>query len=440
MRVCCADRTPHAASSHLLTRANSDYNHTYNASRSHFPLLPFDVYCLESYFHFSLSCPHWIATRHYVRQVQVYSCHQILPRRFHLTSSPSSNFRQNMPVLSDIQHPSATGSHQITTNTRTSQSTYLLFSIAILITLAIRLQQHRRREGTSGADSTVSTRHKTSFSNAQTMQTPPCSSALPEKPFLPDSESSSYDVDHKIASRDQFKNASDSDNTTSLDSSPQLEKAQLASYDAASSQSSEQANAAPKTISIHMSQSRRAGSLIHPEPPAPTIRLKEQNMTIQTQLLHKPAQEYHFDDLQPEYLAQYVHNEILFVPSPTEYTSFEALYSKFPPPIYHEPNPTSYTSMTDSEISEADSRSYSTSTFAAPEIITPHAHGQDFPRRRSYTKTLSNGSEISGEIILSSGTGEGQAAREWRRHTKVFGGGICMACEESENRTTNVRA
>lgn len=23
---------------------------------------------------------------------------------------------------------------------------------------------------------------------------------------------------------------------------------------------------------------------------------------------------------------------------------------------------------------------------------------------------------------------------QWRRHTKVFGGGVCVACEESEHR------
>jgi hypothetical protein len=32
---------------------------------------------------------------------------------------------------------------------------------------------------------------------------------------------------------------------------------------------------------------------------------------------------------------------------------------------------------------------------------------------------------MSGEII---------AAEGWRRHTRVFGGGVCKACEESERR------
>jgi hypothetical protein len=47
------------------------------------------------------------------------------------------------------------------------------------------------------------------------------------------------------------------------------------------------------------------------------------------------------------------------------------------------------------------------------------------PRRRSYTKIMTNGAEVSGEIIVAEG---------WRRHTRVFGGGVCKACEESERR------
>jgi hypothetical protein len=49
------------------------------------------------------------------------------------------------------------------------------------------------------------------------------------------------------------------------------------------------------------------------------------------------------------------------------------------------------------------------------------------PRRRSYTKTMADGTEVSGEIIVAEG---------WRRHTRVFGGGVCKACEESERRMT----
>ena len=49
------------------------------------------------------------------------------------------------------------------------------------------------------------------------------------------------------------------------------------------------------------------------------------------------------------------------------------------------------------------------------------------PRRRSYTKIMTDGTEVSGEII---------AAEGWRRHTKVFGGGVCKACEENDRRMT----
>jgi hypothetical protein len=47
------------------------------------------------------------------------------------------------------------------------------------------------------------------------------------------------------------------------------------------------------------------------------------------------------------------------------------------------------------------------------------------PRRRSYTKPTPSGGEVSGEIVVAEG---------WRRHTRVFGGGVCKACEESEKR------
>jgi len=49
------------------------------------------------------------------------------------------------------------------------------------------------------------------------------------------------------------------------------------------------------------------------------------------------------------------------------------------------------------------------------------------PRRRSYTKTMVDGTEVSGEILV---------AEAWRRHTRVFGGGVCQACEESERMST----
>ncbi|XMA07893.1 hypothetical protein WAI453_000684 [Rhynchosporium graminicola] len=51
----------------------------------------------------------------------------------------------------------------------------------------------------------------------------------------------------------------------------------------------------------------------------------------------------------------------------------------------------------------------------------------DVPRRRSYTKIINGGVEVQGEVVLAEG---------WRRHTRVFGGGVCIACEESDRRMT----
>ncbi|KAI9742153.1 MAG: hypothetical protein M1818_004053 [Claussenomyces sp. TS43310] len=46
------------------------------------------------------------------------------------------------------------------------------------------------------------------------------------------------------------------------------------------------------------------------------------------------------------------------------------------------------------------------------------------PRRRSYTKDV-EGVEVEGEIIVADG---------WSRHTRVYGGGVCQACLESERK------
>jgi len=51
----------------------------------------------------------------------------------------------------------------------------------------------------------------------------------------------------------------------------------------------------------------------------------------------------------------------------------------------------------------------------------------DIPtKRRSYTKNIPGG-EVSGEIVVNDTEG-------WRRHTRVYGGGVCLACEESERK------
>ncbi|PVH89073.1 hypothetical protein DL98DRAFT_95784 [Cadophora sp. DSE1049] len=63
----------------------------------------------------------------------------------------------------------------------------------------------------------------------------------------------------------------------------------------------------------------------------------------------------------------------------------------------------------------------------ATQDLNFEAAGMDLPRRRSYTKTTAGGVEVQGEVVMAEG---------WRRHTRVFGGGVCIACEESERRMT----
>lgn len=50
--------------------------------------------------------------------------------------------------------------------------------------------------------------------------------------------------------------------------------------------------------------------------------------------------------------------------------------------------------------------------------------GSNIPRRRSYTKNQ-DGVEVQGEVVMGD---------TWRRHTRVYGGGVCLACLESENK------
>jgi len=81
-------------------------------------------------------------------------------------------------------------------------------------------------------------------------------------------------------------------------------------------------------------------------------------------------------------------------------------------------SPTQYT-LSEEFTSMEDATSYPSSSSSTDSL----------PRRRSYTKALSTSSNLSqavnGEVIM----GEG-----WKRHTRVFGGGVCKACEESERK------
>lgn len=61
---------------------------------------------------------------------------------------------------------------------------------------------------------------------------------------------------------------------------------------------------------------------------------------------------------------------------------------------------------------------FSTSLSSAPDATA------SIPRRRSYTRTR-EGVEVQGEVVV---------VEAWRRHTRVYGGGVCLACAESEER------
>jgi hypothetical protein len=99
-----------------------------------------------------------------------------------------------------------------------------------------------------------------------------------------------------------------------------------------------------------------------------------------------------------------------FPPYAVSSYSSQPVYSSIPQPTI---------SQEDSNESDATARESSTEAGFAP------------PRRRSYTKNLPMpGSEnvdvsVQGEIVM----GEG-----WRRHTRVYGGGVCLACLESEQK------
>lgn len=78
--------------------------------------------------------------------------------------------------------------------------------------------------------------------------------------------------------------------------------------------------------------------------------------------------------------------------------------------------------------SSVDSISTSSESAPATSPLSP-----DIPRRRSYTKTVAS---LDGEIKLE---GEILETESWRRHTRVYGGGVCLACVESEERNEKIR-
>lgn len=360
-----------------------------------------------------------------------------------------------MPVLAESHNPGPIRSHQLSTNRNTNTSTYLLLSLAIVLAVGFRIGRQKER---NKAVSNQASETKRRISEKQTMEEAPIMSALPEKPYLPGLESASHTMECEPAtSETDVPETTSTSNSLSVTSSsasleqptPQsffqhrtsnLPKSSISAPQSPRTSQSSAAHSSPTTISntkVSLTVATTKSSLLYPGPPSPTIALNLTPMNIHTQIPFQ-AQEYQFED-QPQYEGQYFQNEILFVPSPTEYTSFEALYSKFPPPIYHDaPNPTSYTSF-EAPVSESGSESQHplSSSFSTTDGNPDYQLETTLPRRRSYMKTLSNGSEMSGEIVISASKNEGNGGGvggQWRRHTKVFGGGVCVACEESESR------
>ena len=82
--------------------------------------------------------------------------------------------------------------------------------------------------------------------------------------------------------------------------------------------------------------------------------------------------------------------------------------------------------------SSSSSNSVSSSAGSAP-AISPLSPQSDIPRRRSYTKTVETSAE---EVEMK---GQIQETESWRRHTRVYGGGVCLACLESEERNEKIR-
>lgn len=116
------------------------------------------------------------------------------------------------------------------------------------------------------------------------------------------------------------------------------------------------------------------------------------------------------------------------VPAPPNRTSNSSVQRPFTPPL-----PTPLIATQDLNFGRGENASYYSPLSESPVMSSFEtfdsfeALGRDVPRRRSYTKTTPGGVEVTGEVVL----GEG-----WRRHTRVFGGGVCMACEESDRRMT----
>ncbi|KAH6683427.1 hypothetical protein B0J14DRAFT_556666 [Halenospora varia] len=102
----------------------------------------------------------------------------------------------------------------------------------------------------------------------------------------------------------------------------------------------------------------------------------------------------------------------------------------YPPPFpMSDENPASFftTEFAEEPIEFFSSSNSKTASHSASNSSNsnPNSNSEDasIQRRRSYVKPVPNSDmTVTGEIIVAEG---------WRRHTRVFGGGVCKACEES---------
>jgi hypothetical protein len=139
----------------------------------------------------------------------------------------------------------------------------------------------------------------------------------------------------------------------------------------------------------------------------------------------------------PSFTANNEKEGLLFQDSPPPPSSLSPKKENLNLNFQRPPQPLPFTPPTpasNQEYYSSPMQDFTTPQMQETEFVTspisqspPETFDSMLPRRRSYTKQTPSGAEVSGEII----TGEG-----WRRHTRVFGGGVCKACEESDRRMT----
>lgn len=68
-----------------------------------------------------------------------------------------------------------------------------------------------------------------------------------------------------------------------------------------------------------------------------------------------------------------------------------------------------------------------TASQSSAHAVVPATTTTTQTRTRSYAKEFPDGLEVQGSILIADG---------WTRHTRVYGGGVCQACLEAEQRAS----